>query len=205
MRYGLHNLSEMQTLLYLLAQTFQTKPFRPINEALRLFLVRAMPGFVQLALGGKWVLRNSLTEPWNFNPLFSDIDLTLIVEERNQSDVYVEKKLQQHARLKRWFKILGEVEVYSPEEWQIKNQLLEHHGELIAYSRSLRKINWMKGDFRNRQGPYHRAKPASHLQMSQGLSRQERTILELEPRGIPSRIPVRSLWPNGFLRNRFSQ
>jgi hypothetical protein len=194
----------MQTLLYLLAQTFQTKPFRPINEALRRALVRTAPGFIRLVLGGQWVLRNSLTEPWNFSPLFSDIDLALIVEEANQNNLYVEEKLTRHAKLKKWFKILGEVEVYSPEEWQIKTQLLMHHGDLIAYSRSLRKINWMKGDFRNRKGPYHRAKALRAIAKCRRIFRSKKILfLNLKHEAFPLGFPMESSGRMDFYETDF--
>ncbi len=181
----------MHSLLFLLAQAFQAKPMRPLNEGLRLVLAPTLPSLLRLLLGGQWVLRNSLTEPGNYNPFFSDVDMALIVSDHEQNDRFVAEKLHRYFQLKRWLLMLGEIEVYSANEWAQKQRILRDHADLIPYSRSLRKLNWMNADFQNRPSRYHRAKAQRAIEKCRRtLAAKEKKFQNLASRIFPAGIPA---------------
>ena len=149
----------MDSTLYLktlgaLALFFDKAPFRPLHSTVRIGLVYFFVPIWARAIGCSIRIRHSATRSSDYNFLYSDLDLDLLVADDEIDEVPL--KIQRINRSRQWFPFIGEIEVYRPEE----RRYLESHREKTdgwyTVIRSWRKIAWLYSE--SPRSPYHRRK-----------------------------------------------
>lgn len=183
----------MLSLLLFLAKSFENQYLKVFNEIVREVLAKSVPIGLELLTGGKWVVRHSATQKGDYNIFFSDVDLALIVKKADQNDLFLEKVLSRYELLKKLFLFLGEIEVYSLEEWQEKKSLAQDNLALLKLSRSYRKMKWMKADFKKNKDSYHKAKAfRSFLRCAKEIKKGKNNFVGLLKEEFPYGVPFTS-------------
>lgn len=136
----------------------------PWNDVVRKIYLRFLPPYVTgvlqkraPALKIQLLARNSVAEPGAFNIFLSDLDFTLIVD-REPATEELRSILDGYARLARSLWFLGELEVYTREEWRILDQVKSEAGSAVDLIWNLRKLLWQKQALASAPSAYHRAK-----------------------------------------------
>lgn len=87
----------------------------------------------------KVIVRNSLAEKNNFDAFLSDIDLTLIIENKSET----KQILLTFLKLKTIFIMLDQPEIYEENEYQKLSELYSTWtADFIRFTWNFRKINW---------------------------------------------------------------
>ncbi len=102
------------------------------------------------------ICRHSSTDAGAYNFLFSDIDLSAVLA---ASQLGLANNLRESInRARRVFIFLGELEIYSTDEYaQVEKKTLEI-GEDFLFIRNLRKIGWIEDDLETYKTGYHQKK-----------------------------------------------
>ena len=118
--------------------------------------------------------RNSIRTPGNFNPFYSDIDLTLVCENATQSW----KLLKLYFSLKKIFLNLGEPEIYTKNELDLCQRYFSEISEDIWQKIFLiRKLKWENEKLKKEFRPLHRKKSLRALKkISSRLNINRNTI-----------------------------
>jgi hypothetical protein len=138
--------------------------FSPFHGLVRRFYLKPLPAAVRLLLillsqrpDIEVAVRHSTKTGKGFNAFFSDLDLTIILTESfNLEDIRGIR--ESYLVLKRFFPMLGEIEIFSTAEWKVLRGLVENQGELIRVIFDLKKIRWMELKLESLEGPYHKYK-----------------------------------------------
>jgi hypothetical protein len=96
-------------------------------------------------------LRNSILTAEYFHFLYSDIDLAVVLKSCEFPELTKVRKIL--VRYKRFYPPMGEVEIYSVEEWERLLQLKREVESLYVPARSIRKYFWMGAPDDDYQGP----------------------------------------------------
>lgn len=99
----------------------------------------------------KLELRNSILTPEYFHFLYSDIDLAVVLKNCEFSELTKVRKIL--VKFKKFYPWMGEVEIYSEDEWHILNQLKKEIKDIYHPARSIRKYFWMGAPDDAYQGP----------------------------------------------------
>jgi hypothetical protein len=95
-------------------------------------------------LGSKLIdlqVRNSILTMEYFHFFYSDVDLSLILVDCDFDHLTKVRKIL--AKFKRFYPFMGEVEIYSQNEWLELIQLKEKNNFLYSQARVIRKYFWM--------------------------------------------------------------
>jgi hypothetical protein len=102
------------------------------------------------------VCRHSVKEDDSYNFLFSDLDLSVILNASQLSLApEIRKILNQRRRL---FIFIGEVEIYSSDELVAVEDLRSPIQAQASFLRNMRKIGWIEDGLENHSAAYHRKK-----------------------------------------------
>lgn len=97
------------------------------------------------------VVRNSILTPEFYHFLYSDIDLAVVLQDPGFEELTKVRKIL--VRFKKIYPPMGEVEVYSEEEWEKLKDLKNQVKDLYTSARSIRKYFWMGAPEDDYQGP----------------------------------------------------
>ena len=110
----------------------------------------------------KVFLRRSALTPRDFNLLFSDLDIGLVIN--GKSDLKMVR--DNYLRFKRVFPFLGEMEIYENNEVEEINELMVDNQKVYSFFRDLRKIGWMEKKYCASNNPYERHKALRAIKKS---------------------------------------
>lgn len=136
--------------LLILGELFELKLFSPINFTIRLVYLHFLCPAIKMQIlnfskipGAEIVFRHSLTSAWGFNGAYSDIDFTFVTDKKI-SEIEVHRVHEATARVKKSFPMLGEIEIFTQEEFSKLRNLDQEHGALLLFLRDVKKISWMQ-------------------------------------------------------------
>jgi len=91
-----------------------------------------------------------------FNLFFSDLDLAVVYRESTSPDFLA--LLQCMHRAGKLLPFLGEMEVYSSREWEMRTAVMAQHPRIVDFIWYLRKWQWQLQDLEEAPSDYHRYK-----------------------------------------------
>ncbi len=121
--------------------------------------------------------RHSLATGRGFNVFRSDIDYALVcfAEPPRQA---VFELIADYRRLQKYFPFVGELEIYTDDEWNEKLQLEQDFPEILDLIRILRKSSWQRAILRGSPSPFHRRKTKRALRRMRDGPRRMRRYLQ---------------------------
>ncbi|MBL7714764.1 MAG: hypothetical protein JNL01_04800 [Bdellovibrionales bacterium] len=137
-----------------------------------------------------WV-RHSTSTGKDFHFLLSDVDLALAISSQTSPEK-VQSLVQTYRTLRRIFKMLGELEIYLPGEYEERMRIESLWAPWIQGIRDIRKIQWIRDGMQSRPSPYHQYK--AH----RVLARLGNAVQNLE-----STVPASRVWKLQARRSRF--
>jgi hypothetical protein len=151
-------------LILFLGLKFESPVLRPLNNFVRRVLLLFLPSFLKIILTlrlGFSVhvrLRHSVVEKNAYNIFFSDVDWTLVIPAQLTDGQY--KKLRTVLKtVMSIFIFLGEPEVYTSSENQIRLQIKKKYDSFLKNIFALRKYIWMGNNIKNpKLHKYHHVK-----------------------------------------------
>ncbi|MCB0349670.1 MAG: hypothetical protein KDD38_00715 [Bdellovibrionales bacterium] len=145
------------------AHLFEMRVLYPINSVFAWAYSEILPIVIENILKIRFHLseikvlaRHSSKERVGFNIFLSDLDLSLILGQRDISKC--KDIIQFLSQLRRVVIFLGEVEIYSPEEYAKLESCLSLNGALYNSLRTIRKIRWIEADLEKSLSTYHKYK-----------------------------------------------
>lgn len=151
-------------VLLWLAETCDRSEFQWFNSFVQKFYRHLLIPLIAIRLNAtlkaqekiQLSIRHSAATRHRFNTFFSDVDLTAIAPHSSE-ETY--QRIRSHLlKWKRWIPSLGELEIYSQEEWNNLQKWLEEFGSTYSFLRDLRKTGWMAREKREHLIPYHQKK-----------------------------------------------
>lgn len=100
-------------------------------------------------------VRGNLVHGERFNVFLSDLDLALVFSGTDQDVKLATLRLE---NLRRILRFLGELEIYSIQEWNLKLRTEREFSEQLNFVRNLRKIRWQENAQGSAKSSYHRYK-----------------------------------------------
>ncbi len=149
--------------------------FAPIHQAVRRLYVgpftRALEAWLRSDLrmpGLELKVRQSASHSGkDFNIFASDLDYAVIVP-GDPEPMHFGWVAERYRFYRGRFRFLGELEMYSKEEWLLRQTLELDHGVFLKGVWLLRKLNWQKLKRLTEMRPYHRQKARLSFQAALG-------------------------------------
>lgn len=158
-------MSAYYSLLHLGRLSTQYRAFRPFHQNVKKAYKNKILPWIQSRLpqGFSLKVREGLLHNPDFNVFTSDLDLAIVFE-RESDEERLQECLDKIASLRRTFPFLGELEVYSVQEWNLKIKAEAKHQQIVKFVRSLRKLGWQEDAFKKAKTTYHRQKALQSIQ-----------------------------------------
>lgn len=148
--------------LGLVANTLSHPRFFQLHQFVRAMVIRHIIPRLEHSLGATLILRHSAQEPaLRYNFLFSDFDFDLVLEndQIGQSHQYCLR----YRKMKALLPFLGEIEVYSKQDWELKRDCIKHSCGWYELFKAFRKIGWLEDTASAYQTSYHKLKRSRAL------------------------------------------
>lgn len=159
------NLPWIQDSLLATAVILDQPAWRGLNSLSRIALLGPGMWILRLASGigarnrtnpVTWLARHSVLNPGQFHPALSDIDLAAIYP-RPPSEEDLERLAKFYRGTRNLVPSLGEIEVYTQAEWNVRQRILAIPGvgALIRALWNFRKMGWIEKTLSPAIHPYH--------------------------------------------------
>lgn len=145
-----------------------------LNECMRkaiiMFELPLLKSIFLFAGANVVIARNSVYEPNKFNVFMSDLDFTLVSSERKFEFLYKIKK-----NLQKIFLNVGEIELYTPDEWA-ECEELSHSPHMIYWTKinTIRKSAWQRKKLASAKSVHEVAKQKRALEITLNRLGQDR-------------------------------
>lgn len=143
------------TFLHEIFRKFYLRFFCPLFEP---YLQR-----ISATNGFRLIPRHSIEEVGGFNVFFSDLDFTLVFKDLPSENLR-SRVLQSYFKSAQRIKFLGELELYSEDEWELRKRLKSAFSDLFDSIWNLRKWHWQKNSLLESRSPYHLYKTQRSIQ-----------------------------------------
>lgn len=148
------------TLLLTLDRGTRSRAFRPLHEAVRVVYRGPLTAFLQSRLRRqasrlRLIPRHSATTPGRFSLFRSDIDYSAVLSGDTSAATF-SRVIKTYERWQKSWLFLGEMEMYTEDEYRIQGALEKSHGELLNWIKTLRK--WARVKNTKHLSIYHREK-----------------------------------------------
>ena len=100
------------------------------------------------------IARHSAKDPASFNAFSSDLDLSIVID----GSIEAERIKKDFKKIRKFLLFLGEIEIYTDEEYSALESLIKDFGYQYTSVRNLRKIYWMEQNYEAAKSDYHRFK-----------------------------------------------
>jgi|GEM_PF-1182308 len=161
------------SILYLASRLMGSPLFNGVNELIRLFLFRYFCPFLERALrvrspglNFRLIPRHSIGEVGGFTLFLSDLDFTIVCLD-DYTALNFKIILDRYIRYSTIFKLIGEVEIYTKDEWEIREEITRKRGQIIELIWNLRKWSWQKKILDHQSSRYHKLKATRSIQKIQ--------------------------------------
>ncbi len=168
-------------LLYRMGIIFNHSRWNSVHYGVQLFYIKIVCPILQyyfqlniIDQKVNLIARHSVTTKNGFNLFFSDLDLSLIFQKEPNINT-LNHTLRKHYIASWIIKAIGELEIYTDSELNIKNKLQEKHGKMLDIIWDLRKWSWQILALKETRTEYHQYKA------KKAISKIQAKLIQLQP------------------------